>query len=546
MAADAARWWPGAVVYQIYPRSFRDSDGDGVGDLPGILAGLDHVARLGADAIWLSPIHPSPNRDFGYDVSDYCAIEPSLGSMADFDRLLGAVHGRGLKLILDEVLSHTSDEHPWFLESRSSRDNPKSDWYVWAEPKLDGSPPNNWASAFGGPAWAYWPERRQYFFAKFFRQQPKLNLHNPAVVDAALGALRFWLDKGVDGFRLDVAHSFLHEAGLRDNPPVPLDKRTPRHWAFASALQEHVYDNGFPDDGVVRPEHRMVLERIRTLTDAYDNRFVFGEFAEEPHLMGGYCGERHGVHSGYNFAYLYSNRFAPKAFAAEIEALNRFPDLFPCITFSNHDVSRTVSRYTKGGVRDDALAKCAMTLLMSLRGTVLLYQGEELGLGDAPIKRSEIRDPFGDLYYPLFKGRDPVRTGMPWEGAGPHAGFTTGTPWLPVPGAHASQAIGVQERDPDSVLNFTRALIARRKTLAPLIRGSISVSEASDAILAFERQYRDERILCVFNLSRAEAAFNIAPYTDFSPLSFGHSDARIGGTTVALPPLTTAFFIHRS
>jgi alpha-glucosidase len=315
-------WWKGAVVYQIYPRSFCDSNGDGVGDLKGIESKLDYVAALGVDAIWLSPIHPSPNRDFGYDVADFNGVEPTFGAMGDFERLIREAHRRGLKVILDEVLSHTSDQHPWFLESLTSRTGPKADWYVWADPREDGTAPNNWLSVFGGPAWSYHPLRRQYYFHKFLKQQPKVNLHNPEALAAALGVLRFWLDRGVDGFRLDVANSFLHDAALRDNPAVPMAERTAHHWAHAPNLQRRIRDSNLP-------ENRSVLDEIRKVVDGYDNRFVFGEFSEEPGLLGHFAGADHGLHTGYTFTFLEDRSFKPSVFAAHYKFLGDIAGLWP-------------------------------------------------------------------------------------------------------------------------------------------------------------------------------------------------------------------------
>ena len=274
-----AEWWKGAVVYQIYPRSFRDTNGDGIGDLKGIEEKLDHVAGLGADAIWLSPFYPSPNKDFGYDVSDYCDVAPEMGTLADFDRLVKETHKRGMKLIVDQVLAHTSEQHQWFQESQLSADNAKSDWYVWADAKEDGTVPNNWLSAFGGPAWSWNPVRRQYYHHKFLKSQPKLNFHNEEVVDACMNVLRFWLDRGVDGFRLDVANAYLHDARLTDNPPLPMEKRTFMDWAHAPRLQQHIHDANIP-------ENEWAMKRVRAVMEEYDERLAFGEFSERQEMHG--------------------------------------------------------------------------------------------------------------------------------------------------------------------------------------------------------------------------------------------------------------------
>ena len=304
-----APWWKGAVVYHIYTRSFCDSDGDGIGDLPGIRSKLDYVQKLGADAVWLSPIHPSPNKDFGYDVSDFDDVAPEFGGMAAFEALRDDMHARGIKLVLDEVLAHTSERHPWFVESLQSEDNPKTDWYVWADPKDDGGPPNNWLSTFGGAAWSYHPSRRKLYFHKFLRSQPKLNWREPHAKQAALAVLRNWLNKGVDGFRLDVANAFLHDDKLRDNPPIPPNMRGKQHWAHAPNMQRRIHDANLP-------ENRKVLDEVRAVVQAFPDRFVFGEFSEEPHLIGEYVGTDHGLHSGYTFTFLDDRTFSPQIFAA--------------------------------------------------------------------------------------------------------------------------------------------------------------------------------------------------------------------------------------
>jgi alpha-glucosidase len=518
-------WWQGAVVYQIYPRSFCDANGDGVGDLKGIESKLDYVASLGVDAIWLSPIHPSPNRDFGYDVADFNGVEPTFGTMEDFERLIGQAHKRGLKVILDEVLSHTSDQHPWFLDSLASRDGPKSDWYVWADPRDDGTAPNNWLSVFGGPAWSYHPVRRQYYFHKFLKQQPKVNLRNPEALAAALDVLRFWLDLGVDGFRLDVANSFLHDAALRDNPAVPLNERTAHHWAHAPNLQRRTRDSNLP-------ENRTVLDKIRAVVDGYGDRFVFGEFSEEPGLLGHFAGAAHGLHTGYTFTFLEDRTFKPAVFAQHYEFLGGIEGLWPCVTFSNHDVVRTVTRYGRTMDPDPVLAKLALTLLMTLRGTVLLYQGEELGLPDGPIERHQIRDPVGELYFPYSKGRDPCRTPMPWVAGKPNCGFSYGEPWLPMAPAHSLLAANKQEHDQTSVLWFARALIALRKQTPAFVTGGMKVLAVTDPVLAFERFSGADHILCLFNLSMTDASFEIGADARLEPLSVKVGEADYDGQTL--------------
>lgn len=526
-------WWRGAVVYQIYPRSFCDSDGDGVGDLAGIESKLDYLVGLGVDALWLSPVHPSPNVDFGYDVADFDGVAAEFGGMAAFDRLIEKAHARGLKIILDEVLSHTSDQHPWFLESLKSRDNPKSDWYVWADPREDGTAPNNWLSVFGGPAWSYHPARRQYYFHKFFKQQPKLNLRNPDALRAALDVLKFWLDRGVDGFRLDVANSFLHDAELRDNPPVPMAERTAHHWAHAPNLQWRTRDSNLP-------ENRVVLDQIRALVDRYGDRFVFGEFSEEPRLLSEFAGADHGLHTGYTFTFLDDRQFKVTIFEQHYAFLNAIEGLWPCVTFSNHDVPRPVTRYGRTMTGDAALAKLCLSLALCLKGSVLLYQGEELGLPDGPIERDQIRDPVGRLYFPYAKGRDPCRTPMPWRADAPSLGFTTGKPWLPMAPAHRALAADVQGRDAASVLNFARRAIAARRMNEALVFGDLAPRSSTGQVLVFERQHGSQRILCAFNLSREPASVELhsQPQSTSRIEALECGGAKIEGRTLKLDPLS--------
>jgi alpha-glucosidase len=483
-------WWKGAAVYQVYIRSFADGNGDGQGDFAGLAARLDYIAALGVDAIWLSPIHPSPNRDWGYDVSDYDGVHPDYGTLAEFEALLAAAHARGLRIILDKVLCHTSDEHPWFADSL--RRGERADWYVWADPKLDGTAPNNWLSAFGGPAWSYQPARRQHYHHKFLRQQPKLNWRNGAAKRAALDVLDLWLGRGVDGFRLDVANAYLHDDMLTDNPPIPLERRTPAIWGHAANLQHHLHDSNLA-------ENIQSLREIRATVEKHADRFVFGEFSEGFERSGAYAPD--GLHASYTFEMLRARTLSPEFVLKELAIQARHPHYWPCVSFCNHDIVRTVTRFGGGRGGDPRLAKLMLALLFSLRGTVLMYQGEELGLPEVDLARQELRDPVGDLYYPIAKGRDGCRTPMPWDGDAPHLGFTTGTPWLPLGPAHRALAVSQQERDADSTLNFARRFLAQRRTSAALRWGSIEPLEAPPPILKFARVNGEERVTCVFNMS---------------------------------------------
>jgi alpha-glucosidase len=521
-------WWKGAVLYHVYVRSFFDSDGDGHGDLPGVLAKLDYIQSLGVDGIWLSPIHPSPNRDWGYDIADFEGVQHDYGTLEDFQRLLDAAHAKGLKVVLDEVLSHTSDEHPWFVESLTGgRDGPKADWYVWADPAQDGTAPNNWLSVFGGPAWAYEPKRRQHYHHKFLRQQPKLNWRTPAAREAALSVLDYWLQKGVDGFRLDVAGTYLHDEALTDNPAVPMAERGPLEWGHAGNLQRHLHDSNLP-------ENVEMLEIIRRRVEAHGDRFVFGEFSEEEARCGAYCTPEEGLHSGYTFVMLLAKKLTPAFVKEHYRTLKDYPFHWPTISFSNHDVPRTVSRF--GG--DDAspeLARMLFALLVSLKGTTLIYQGEELGLPQAHLTRDQLRDPVGDLYWPYTHGRDGCRTPMPWA-PGENLGFTTGAPWLPAAKEHEGLTVAAQDADAGSTLAYARALIAFRKGSRALTAGDLSFLDAADPVLAFERREDDDAIACVFNFG--PEAQSLALEGELLPVSRG---AALAGGTLSLGPYAAAF-----
>ena len=528
----AAPWWQGAVVYQVYVRSFCDSNGDGQGDLAGLTGKLDYIKALGVDAIWLSPIHPSPNRDWGYDVSDYEDVHPDYGTLADFDRLVAEAHARGLKVLLDEVLCHTSDEHAWFQDSM--RRGAKSDWYVWADPKEDGTAPNNWLSAFGGPAWSYQPARRQHYHHKFLRQQPKLNWTNREVRDAGLKVLDFWLARGADGYRLDVANAYLHDTALRDNPPVPLAERTDLNWAAADELQQHLFDCNLP-------ENLLVLEQIRRTVEAHGDRFVFGEFSEGYERAGAYAAPDEGLHGGYTFYMLRQSLLAPGFVTGNYALLAGHPRHWPVVAFCNHDITRTVSRFGGAPEGDPALAKMLLALLLSIKGTVCLYQGEELGLTEVDLKRDQLRDPVGDLYYPVFKGRDGCRTPMPWQADAPNYGFSVGTPWLPVGPAHRGLAVSAQEADESSTLSYARAFLAARKTLPVLRTGEMKFVAAPTPLLVFSRNSDSERLLCVFNLSRGPVTFELGNFGQAETVDLGCGAAKLSDGSLALGPLACWF-----
>ena len=503
-ASGCREWWRGAAIYQIYPRSFADSNGDGIGDLPGITAHLDYVAALGVDGIWLSPFFTSPMKDFGYDVADYCNVDPIFGTLQDFDRLLERAHALGLRVIIDQVYSHTSDQHPWFQASQASRTNSKADWYVWADPKPDGSPPSNWQSVFGGPAWAWNARRRQYYLHNFLTEQPDLNVHHPAVQDALLDCARFWLDRGVDGFRVDAIDYAMHDPALSDNPPAPADGRIRTR---PIDFQHARYNKSHPD--IVR-----FIERIRALIDSYrGNRFTVAEVGGEngEPAMKAFTAGGNRFHTAYGFNFLYADRLTPALVRSALEA---WPDEtgvgWPSWAFSNHDAPRAVSRWAAPADRN-ACAQLGMLLLVSLRGNIFVYQGEELALPQAEVAFQDLKDPEAIANWPLTLGRDGARTPMPWSSLASHSGFTIGHPWLPVAEAHQPLAVDMQEADRNSQLHVARRLIAMRKRHPALRGGSMQITEASADVLVFYRESASERMVSAFNFGSATRVLHSAP-----------------------------------
>lgn len=494
VSPDAVEWWRGAVIYQVYPRSFADTNDDGVGDLAGIMAHLDHIASLGVDAVWLSPFFTSPMKDFGYDVADHCDVDPVFGALADFDRLVERAHALGLKIITDLVLAHTSDQHAWFRDSRQSRAEPRADWYVWADAKADGTPPSNWQSVFAGPAWTWDARRGQYYMHNFLPEQPQLNLHNGAVQDALLDVARFWLDRGVDGFRFDAINFALYDPRLTDNPPAAPGGRRTRPFDF----QDKVHNRSQP--GIVD-----FLARVRAVTDGYPRRFsvaeVVGE-AAEAEMQAFTAGETH-LNSAYGFAYLYADALTPDLVRrANADWDGRAGQGWPSWAFSNHDAPRAVSRWSEG--RDPAaVARLLMLLLMTLRGNVFVYQGEELGLPQAEVPFDRLVDPEAIANWPDTLGRDGARTPMPWTADAAHAGFSSAEPWLPVDPRHPAMAVDRQQDDPASMLHLTRRLVAFRRAHPALRLGTLRMLEAPDGVLAFERGDGDQTLTCVFNLGHA-------------------------------------------
>jgi alpha-glucosidase len=525
-------WWRGAVIYQVYPRSFQDSDGDGIGDLPGIMRRLDYLARLGVDAIWLSPIFPSPQADMGYDVSNYTDIDPLFGSLEDFDSLIKRAHELGLKVIIDQVLSHTSDHHPWFRESRVSRKNARSDWYVWADPKPDGSPPNNWPSVFGGRAWEWNATRRQYYLHNFLASQPDLNFHNPAVQDAVLDVMRFWLERGVDGFRFDTVNYYFHDAKLRSNPPA----KRPEHLPYAVNpydMQEHRFSKS-------QPENLAFLKKVRRLLDEFPGTTTVGEVGDSHRaveLMAEYTSGGDTLHMCYSFEFL-SEAFTAKHFRSRIEAFFKAgPDGWPCWSFSNHDVIRHITRWAPHAADPAALGRQAVALMLSLRGSVCLYQGEELGLPEADLLFEELTDPPGIRFWPEYKGRDGCRTPIPWDAGEAPNGFTTGKPWLPIKAPHSALAVSTQEADPDSLLAYYRAALGFRRGAPELRLGDAEFIRCDEPVLAFRRTLDDRQMLCIFNLSPEPRTLKLRGK---GTLAFSQAASR-EGTVLTLGPNGFAF-----
>ena len=490
--APAGPWWRGAAIYQIYPRSFMDSNGDGIGDLPGITQRLDHVASLGVDAIWLSPFFTSPMKDFGYDVADYCDVDPIFGTIEDYDALVERAHTLGLKVLIDQVYSHTSDEHEWFVESRASRDNPKADWYVWADPRPDGSPPSNWQSVFGGPAWTWDARRRQYYLHNFLSSQPQLNCHNRDVQDALLDVARFWLNRGTDGFRIDALNFSMHDPQLRDNPPAPPSDK-PRTRPFDFQLKTR---------NMSHPDIPRFIERIRALTDRYDGIFTVAEVGgdeAEAEMKTFTAGETH-LNSAYGFNFLYAEALTPGLVCA---ALAEWPAEqgvgWPSWAFENHDAPRALSRWCAPEHRD-LFARMKMLLLASLRGNIILYQGEELGLTQVDIPFDQLHDLEAIANWPLTLSRDGARTPMPWDDD-ECGGFGSDRPWLPLGSENQARAVIAQNADEASLLAHTRAMLALRKAYPALAHGAVTQCRAEGALLHLEREAEGQRLVCLFNLS---------------------------------------------
>ncbi len=538
--AEDPDWWRGAVIYQIYPRSFQDSNADGVGDLAGITSRLEYIAELGVDAIWISPFFTSPMKDFGYDVSNYCDVDPIFGDMEDFDRLITKAHALGIKVMIDQVLSHTSSQHPWFEESRQSADNTKSNWYVWADSKPDGSPPNNWLSIFGGSAWEWDTTRCQYYLHNFLTEQPDLNFHNEEVQNALLDAVKFWLDRGVDGFRLDTVNFYFHSQGLEDNPALAPEKRD-----FTTApkvnpynYQSHIFDKS-------QPENINFLKRFRALLELYPAATSVGEIGDAEQqlpIMAQYTGGNDKLHMCYTFDFL-STAFSARHFYDRIEKFETLVrDGWPCWAFSNHDVQRHITRWTENSNLSVAeiqqLSKTIASIILCLRGSVCLYQGEELGFAEADIDYEDLVDPYGKRFWPKYKGRDGCRTPIAWQENAPNGGFTTGSPWLPVSRAHIQNPVERQLIDETSTLWHYRRMLKLRSQHTALRSGSVELINANghSDLLIFKRA-ANETVLCVFNLANEPVSWAFPKGMKLVPLDGTGHKSSCDGTHIHLEKL---------
>jgi alpha-glucosidase len=501
-------WWKYGVVYQVYPRSFQDTNADGIGDLPGIEKRLGYLKWLGVDAIWVSPIYPSPMADFGYDISEYCNVDPLFGSLDDFDRLMTSAYSLGLKVILDFVPNHTSDRHSWFLESRASRNNAKRDWYIWRDAKASGQPPNNWISQFGGPAWTFDPTTRQYYLHSFLSKQPDLNWRNPVVRAAMFDVMRFWLDRGVDGFRVDVLWLLIKDASLRDNPPNP--SYQPTQAAINKFLPVYNAD---------QPEIHDLIGEMRAVLDHYEDRVLIGEiYLPLERLVAYYGKELAGVHLPFNFQLL-STAWSANAIAQLVRKYEAAlpADGWPNWVLGNHDQPRISARV------GPAQARIAAILLLTLRGTPTLYYGDELGIGKVDIPRDAMQDPWEKNEPGLGLSRDPSRTPFHWDFT-PYAGFSTVSPWLPLDPNYRSCNVEALAADKTSILNFYRLLLSTRRKHAALHRGTVELIDAYDDTLIYRRSAEQERILVCLNFSHTEQEIHRQDLSGAEVLACTHVD----------------------
>jgi alpha-glucosidase len=493
-------WWRDGVIYQIYPRSFYDTTGSGIGDLNGITEKIGYLSELGVDALWLSPINPSPDVDFGYDVADYRAIDPKFGSMADFDRLVATARKANIEIVLDLVLNHTSDQHAWFLNARSSRDNPFRDYYLWQDAGPDGKPPNNWQAVFGGRGWEWDEATRQYYYHMFYKEQPDVNWRNPKVRQEMLDVFRFWLDKGVRGFRLDVFNIYFKDALLRDNPLKPFGRRP-------FDRQIHLYDFD-------QPELMDVLGDIRAVLDGHQAAYAIGEtFFSSPEKAARYCGDGL-LHACFNFEVMEARR-DPRLLMERIQQWQQaLGDKWPNYVLNNHDTRRYASRFGQG--EDDARLKVMAAMLLTLRGTPFLYYGEEIGMRDIRVRRKDILDPIGKRYWPIYPGRDGCRAPMQWD-ASPQSGFSRAKPWLPLHPNFRERNVAAQSQDTHSLFNFYKALLSLRRNQPALISGDfVPMQSGASAVMSYAREYAGQSLLVLLNFSAAPQTAALPPRREYA------------------------------
>ena len=527
-------WWRSAVIYQVYPRSFFSMRGNSIGDLAGITAKSAYLKKLGVDIVWISPFFQSPMKDYGYDVSDYCAVDPIFGSLSDFDSMVNALHACGLKVMIDQVYNHTSEQHPWFVESRADKENAKADWYIWKDPTITGNAPNNWMSLFSGPAWSWYSGRRQYYLHQFLKEQPDLNFNNPQVQNAILDAAEFWLKRQVDGFRLDTVSRYVQDPRYLDNPPFPhhASRAVPVH---PFMMQQEKYNQG-------QPGTLAFLKRLRALADRYNNAVLLGELGtdNENELQGAYTAGNDALHIAYTFQLLH-NAVTPQRIAQVFaDIAPHIQDGWPSWAFSNHDVVRAISRPgTVTAAYQDSYAKLLLTLLLALRGTPCIYQGEELALSDQDLAYDELQDPFSKNLWPEWRGRDGCRTPIPWQKEANYGGFSTCAPWLPVKENHRARAVDQQEMDPHSTLNFYRQFIRWRKGQQTLCgKGALEIMEADANLLCFVRE-GSPSLYCAYNFGEQPQRIK----AQGTMVHYPQCGAQQQGDVVILPPYGSAFIV---
>ena len=534
-------WWRGAVIYQIYPRSFFDSDNNGVGDLKGITSKLDYVADLGVDAIWISPFFKSPMQDFGYDVQDFRDVDPLFGNLSDFRELLAKAHALGLRVLIDLVISHTSEQHDWFVQSRQDRNNPKADWYVWADASATGNPPNNWLSLFGGSAWQWDVRRSQYYLHNFLVSQPDLNFHHPQVRNAVLDEARFWLDLGVDGFRLDVVNFYFHDQGLRSNPPAPSGIQTNTvERSNPYSYQSHLFDK-------TQPENLEFLESFRSLMNEYPGTAMVGELGVDVDVAltsKQYTQDGKRLHMVYSFDLLGKDG-SPAYLRRVIEAMEAdIGSGWVSWALTNHDFERIVSRWGFESDRERA-TPLLLALLCSLRGSPCIYQGDELGLTQADVPFERMQDPYGKAFWPSFKGRDGCRTPIAWQHNADHGGFSHTDPWLPVAQEHQRVAVDVQASDDSSPLRRVQTFLRWRAQHRALSKGTMHVVDSPAGTLAIQREHQGQEILAVFNLQRKACHWALNA-EGWQPVSGHGFDFQFGINGLQIEPLGAAFLARQN